>query len=351
MSTPRSSRPAALDAALSTRPDGDVLATLWDALPAAAATDDAAATADAARDAAWASLSARVFDPTRVPYTDDVPAPMALVAEPEDGDLPAATVAPARATVSPVVVARSRWSWRRVAGAAGVAAALVAVVWGTTPSTMQGVPGTAATSVVLADGSTVWLDAGSRLSWSRRLGWPRALRPAVRVVRVEGQAFFAVARDGRPFEVQTTDATVRVLGTRFEVRTRSSGSQVAVEEGRVAVTARASGARVELGAGDATRVAPAGMTVAHVAPSRVATWRVGGFAAVDEPLRDVLAELARRYDTAITIDADVEADALVSVFYPQAVSLETVLADLCTTHGLRFRQQSRGIVITNAPTP
>jgi ferric-dicitrate binding protein FerR (iron transport regulator) len=91
--------------------------------------------------------------------------------------------------------------------------------------------------------------------------------------------------------------------------------------------------------------------VTRVAPARVGAWRQGGLAALDEPLRDVLAELTRRYGTEIVLEGDVAGDALVSLFYPQAPALDVVLADLCTAQGLRFRQTSRGVVIARALPP
>jgi len=171
-------------------------------------------------------------------------------------------------------------------------------------------------------------------------------------VRLTGRAFFSVQRDGRPFEVHTSDATVRVLGTRFDVRspTGVSGSQVMVEEGRVSVATAASTRNrfntvVELGAGQrivVQRGAVAPSAVQAVSIARVASWRSGGLAALDEPLDGVLSELARRYAVEITHAPDVDVTVTVSLFYPSAPMIETVLADLCTAQGLSFQRTSRG---------
>jgi transmembrane sensor len=223
--------------------------------------------------------------------------------------------------------------------------------WRATPVRYQAAPSVASTSIALGDGSVVSLARGATLTVPRSLGWPAFLRSASRDVQLQGVAFFTVARDGRPFLVHTTDAAVRVLGTRFEVRgpTAVSGTRVAVEEGRVQVTARPTRQAVTLGAGDRTVIGAAALTVTTVAPDRVATWREGGLAAVDEPLGVVLAELARRYETPITLVDAVAARAMVSLFYTQAPTLETVLTDLCTAQGLRFSRTSDGYVVQRAP--
>jgi transmembrane sensor len=84
-------------------------------------------------------------------------------------------------------------------------------------------------SITLADGSTVDLNARSRL----RIEFAKQER---RVELLEGQALFQVAKDkNRPFIVNSGDATVRAVGTQFDVYRRTSGTTVTVIEGRVAV--------------------------------------------------------------------------------------------------------------------
>jgi ferric-dicitrate binding protein FerR (iron transport regulator) len=186
------------------------------------------------------------------------------------------------------------------------------------------------------------------------------LRASARDVRLQGTAFFVVQRDGRAFTVHTPDAAVRVLGTRFEVRSTdgsaaSTGTRVAVEEGRVAVTAagaaRARGHAVELRAGDrvtVTKGAVEASAVRRVAVDRVASWRTGGLAALDEPLDAVLAELSRRFGVDITHAPDIDGAVSISLFYPDMPPLDTVLADLCTAQGLAFERTARGYHIARS---
>ncbi|WP_158618097.1 FecR family protein [Chitinophaga lutea] len=67
--------------------------------------------------------------------------------------------------------------------------------------------------IKLPDGTTVWLNAGSKLDY------PKQFTGGKREVTLEGEAFFDVAKDAdRPFTVRTKTFAIRVLGTEFNVR-------------------------------------------------------------------------------------------------------------------------------------
>jgi transmembrane sensor len=84
-------------------------------------------------------------------------------------------------------------------------------------------------SLTLADGSMVDLNARSQL----RVEFSKTER---RVELLNGQALFQVAKDkARPFIVHCGDATVRAVGTQFDVYRKDSGTTITVLEGRVAV--------------------------------------------------------------------------------------------------------------------
>lgn len=66
--------------------------------------------------------------------------------------------------------------------------------------------------VELPDGSTVWINAGSTLRY------PASFDGTIRKVRLEGEAFFTVARNPAvPFVVETEKLSVNVVGTTFNV--------------------------------------------------------------------------------------------------------------------------------------
>ncbi len=75
--------------------------------------------------------------------------------------------------------------------------------------------------LVLGDGTKVWLNAGSRLIY------PASFTGKTREVQLDGEAMFDVAQQAhQPFFVHTGKITVRVLGTRFDVKAYREDAQV-----------------------------------------------------------------------------------------------------------------------------
>ena len=69
------------------------------------------------------------------------------------------------------------------------------------------------THLTLPDGTLVWLNAGSRINYEKNFG------VNLREVHLTGEAFFDVAPNAsKPFVIHTTRIDVRVLGTRFNVK-------------------------------------------------------------------------------------------------------------------------------------
>jgi transmembrane sensor len=121
---------------------------------------------------------------------------------------------------------------------------------------------------------------------------------------------FDVAPDAaRPFLIAVGDRTVRVVGTRFDVRRRAGLLSVAVERGVVEVRpADAMGADA---AGRAFRLHPgqrldhvegaASVQVSAADPAQVASWKTGRLIYRDQPLSEVVADLNRQFATPIVL--------------------------------------------------
>jgi transmembrane sensor len=166
-------------------------------------------------------------------------------------------------------------------------------------------------TVTLADGSTIDLNAGSRLQVS--LGARER-----RVVMGEGEAVFDVAHDpSRPFVIAAGDRTVRVIGTRFDVRRRDGKLSVAVERGLVEVDpadgAPGRGFRLHPGQRlDHLEGAPE-VKLSAVEPLQVEAWKTGRLIFNDRPLGDVIADVNQQFASdPIVIDDPALADTKVS---------------------------------------
>ena len=147
--------------------------------------------------------------------------------------------------------------------------------------------------VELGDGTRVRLSVDSKITLPRRFAADR------REVFLEGEAYFDVASDAeRPFVIHAKDATVRVLGTAFNVRAYRAerAVEVAVAEGTVAL-------RAEEGEGVTLAARQVGRLRGGEAPDvrrdvdleRYLAWMEGRLVFEDAPLRDVAQELERWY--------------------------------------------------------
>jgi transmembrane sensor len=123
----------------------------------------------------------------------------------------------------------TRRSWLAIAASVLLAAIAGAAWWQSVHYPLYSTDTGERRSITLADGSTVDLNARSKL----RVEFSNNER---RVELLDGQALFQVAKDkSRPFIVASGEATVRAVGTQFDVYRKDSGTTVTVLEGRVAV--------------------------------------------------------------------------------------------------------------------
>lgn len=87
-------------------------------------------------------------------------------------------------------------------------------------------------SLCLADGSKVWLNSGSSLSY------PEKYTSRNRIVKLKGEAYFEVKSDTKhPFIVQTQSISVKATGTKFNIEAYPSigKTQVTLLTGKVSV--------------------------------------------------------------------------------------------------------------------
>lgn len=145
------------------------------------------------------------------------------------------------------------------------------------------------TAVELADGTHIDLNAATKLTVAYS-GHDR------QVTLLDGEAIFDVAHDAdRPFVITAGDRTVRVLGTRFDVRRRRGDIAVTVARGLVEVrpAGQATGAGYHLRPGQRLDHREGGQSVqlSTVAPEEVFSWRDDRLVFRNQPLGEVIAEL------------------------------------------------------------
>src|SRR3546814_18855 len=93
--------------------------------------------------------------------------------------------------------------------------------------------------VALPDGSRVWLNAASSLTYPTSFNGHKERR-----VELTGEAYFEIAKDAdHPFIVESARQSVRVLGTHFNITAypNESSVQTTLAEGSITVTRKGSG--------------------------------------------------------------------------------------------------------------
>lgn len=147
----------------------------------------------------------------------------------------------------------------------------------------------------LADGTQVWLNAGSSLKF------PVSFSDSTRHVYLEGEAYFEVSHNGKPFIVSSGSMNIRVLGTSFNVLAYPDEQEIVTTliEGKVKIELSgndesASSSRI-LSPDDQATVnrAESDIVISQVITSQYTSWIDGKFEFNNEDLEIVMKRLAR----------------------------------------------------------
>ena len=148
------------------------------------------------------------------------------------------------------------------------------------------------TTIELPDASTVIVNAMSEVRYSKRK-WKQK-----RELELQGEAFFDVAK-GSKFSVITSEGTVSVLGTQFNVKQRGSYFEVECFEGIVKITSQ--NTSEQLKAGDRYRFSNGQASLGKTLYQRPQwTKNVSSFNRI--PIFEVIAELERQYNIEVEMD-------------------------------------------------
>lgn len=157
---------------------------------------------------------------------------------------------------------------------------------------------------VLADGTQVWLNAGSTITYDPML------KGENRQIKLDGEAYFRVTKNKhKPFIVTTKYARVKVLGTVFDLKAYSGDDRVEtiLEEGHVEFSLTGGGTEpVELKPGEQVvyNISEKKITVGNVDTYLHTAWKDGKYVFKDADLQTIIAELERLYDVRIHTQND-----------------------------------------------
>lgn len=148
-------------------------------------------------------------------------------------------------------------------------------------------------TVVLADGTTVHLNAGSKLTYPVRFAGKR------RTVVLQGEAYFEVTKDeNRPFVVQTHLGEVTVLGTEFNVNAYADADvcYTTLVRGKVSFSASDSGESVTLLPGEQAVATAGNVEKRAVDLDEYVGWVDGIYTFNNRTLGEIMQTFERWYD-------------------------------------------------------
>lgn len=197
-------------------------------------------------------------------------------------------------------------------------------------------------TVTLPDGGTLYLNTASAVDID--------YGPERRVLRLhQGEVLVQTAPDPagqRPFEVWTVDGSARALGTRYAVRRELAGTRVAVFQDAVLLRpADPAAPSLRLAAGQQSLLTARAAAPPEPVIAGQADWVEGRLVAIDQPLGDFIAELARYRQGSLSCDPAVAHLRLSGAFRlaDTDAALENVAASLPVA--LRYRTRYWGRVV------
>jgi len=193
----------------------------------------------------------------------------------------------------------------------------------------------------LPDGTQVWLNAASKISF------PRVFAANERYVQLEGEAYFEVVKNAsKPFKVMANGTEVLVHGTHFNVSAYPLEKIVKTTLFEGAVTVRKENKELALKPGYAviSAVGRADMHVQKADLDQAMAWRNGYFVFNDMDVASVMQTVARWYNISVVTEKGLPTKRIGGSF-PIAGKLDDLLQDLELLSGFKFNRTGKEVRI------
>lgn len=196
-------------------------------------------------------------------------------------------------------------------------------------------------NVTLSDGTIVTLNSDTRLTYPGRFSGEE------RCVKIEGEAYFAVAHDAEhPFVVDGGGMTVRVKGTEFNMLAREGGNiETTLLKGSVEI--EAGGQTALLAPGWQARLSNNKLLTAKANAHIASSWKDGVFEFNDMPLSEIAEKLKLWYDVDFVFADPALRDVRFTGAFGKNNELNYFLDLLGRTHAVSHTLQGRTITLTN----
>lgn len=188
--------------------------------------------------------------------------------------------------------------------------------------------------MTLSDGSHVWLNAGSSVTY------PIAFAGNERKVSITGEAYFEVTHSStKPFKVSKGNMEIAVLGTHFNVNAYDDEAAIKVTllEGSVKVN------NFLIKPGQQAQVTDEIKVINTADLEQVMAWKNGNFKFSRTDLKIIMREIGRWYDVEVSYEGNIPVQ-LYNVGVPRTANVSEVLKGLEYT-GAHFSVEGKKIIV------
>ena len=198
----------------------------------------------------------------------------------------------------------------------------------------------ARTSFKLPDGSEIWLNSGSTISFPKQFG-------DIRSIELTGQAFFKVVKDGKQFMVTTGYGNVEVMGTSFDVMAYlDENFETTLVEGSVKVRNLKNQVAILKPGQQSVITSSNELSVNEVNTNLSTSWKEGKLIFVKEPFQNVAKALERWYNVKI----ELQGEKLKKLGYTGTIEMESFgevleLINVTTPITYKFDKNTRVLII------
>jgi ferric-dicitrate binding protein FerR (iron transport regulator) len=197
--------------------------------------------------------------------------------------------------------------------------------------------------VTLSDGTRVWLNSASSLTF------PAAFQGHERRVKLDGEAFFEVAKNREvPFYVDVKETTVRVYGTQFNIAAYNDEKTVKTTliTGSVQVTKNDVRRMLVPGQQATTIDGSSSISVGEVNVMNAMSWKNGYFVFDDENINGIMKKVSRWYDVSVEYRGTFNNQKFGGSFY-RYKSIDELLHYLEKLGSVHFEISGRRIIVMN----
>lgn len=196
--------------------------------------------------------------------------------------------------------------------------------------------------IVLEDGTEVWLNAASSISF------PMEFSASERKVRIKGEAYFEVTKNPlKPFRVQidsnSSDGEIEVLGTHFNV-SAYPGEEVKTTLLEGSVKIKRDNETKMLYPGDQASYSQGKISVEkNVDVNQVMAWKQGLFIFNNADIKTIMNQMARWYDVEVIYEGKITAEGFTGKIYKSLPLLNFL--KIIKLNGVKIKLEGKKVIV------